>query len=265
MQGQWKLFWGQCKVREKSGNFLGSNEWQPCMNIYFIFPKCHFDATFLFNANFFFQNANALYKMPHLSNLALKNAIWHRCDSKDLGFFRENKKARITSGLFRIFLSQNPRNSRGTFFAEVIFFSEVIFFLPFFLLEVQRTWHHRENFLKKSIIDTFLKAAWSWSDFFLSPFTSSAKILNKRSIGVRARPNLGGRHLFARKKFSFCPKNFPTWGAETLFARTFCPKIVYLLHKFWQFCPKKNFLGGLPPPPPPPWLVRLWKEEYNVD
>ena len=30
MQGQWKLFWGQWKVREKSGNFLGSNEWQPC-------------------------------------------------------------------------------------------------------------------------------------------------------------------------------------------------------------------------------------------
>ena len=29
MQGQWKLFWGQGKVREKSGNFLGSNEWQP--------------------------------------------------------------------------------------------------------------------------------------------------------------------------------------------------------------------------------------------
>ena len=30
MQGQWKLFSGQWKVREKSGNFLGSNEWQPC-------------------------------------------------------------------------------------------------------------------------------------------------------------------------------------------------------------------------------------------
>ena len=29
MQGQWKLFWGQWKVREKSGIFLGSNEWQP--------------------------------------------------------------------------------------------------------------------------------------------------------------------------------------------------------------------------------------------
>ena len=42
------------------------------MIIYFIFPKCHFNATFLFNANFFFQNANALFKMSHLSNLALK-------------------------------------------------------------------------------------------------------------------------------------------------------------------------------------------------
>ena len=78
-------------------------------------------------------------------------------------------------------------------------------------------------------------------------------------IGVRARPNLGGRHLFARKKFSlpefwafFAQKISRLGGAETLFARTFCPKIVYLLHKFWQFCPKIFFLGGLPPPPPAP-------------
>ena len=90
---------------------------------------------------------------------------------------------------------------------------------------------------------------------------------NGRGIGVRARPNLGGRHLFARKKFSlpefwafFAQKISRLGGAETLFARTFCLKIVYLLHKFWQFCPKNFFLGGLPPPPPP-WLVRLWAEE----
>ena len=57
-QGQWKLFWGQWKVREKSGKsqgkvrgksgksqgkvreFLGSNEWQPCYCL--IFAKNNF-------------------------------------------------------------------------------------------------------------------------------------------------------------------------------------------------------------------------------
>ena len=40
------------------------------MNIYFIFPKCHFDATFLFNANFFF-------KIPMPFSKCHIYQIWH--------------------------------------------------------------------------------------------------------------------------------------------------------------------------------------------
>ena len=82
-------------------------------------------------------------------------------------------------------------------------------------------------------------------------------------IGVRARPNLGGRHLFARKsQKNFLKKKSPN-VCQKIFARilgpslpeNFCPKIFSYYINFGHFARKFYFWGGCRPPPP--WLVRL--------
>ena len=80
--------------------------------------------------------------------------------SQHLGFFKENKKARITSGLSNLFFTKH--------FGEMEERREEKSHL--FFLEAQLTWHFFFKLHEAEVI------------FFLSAFTSSAKILNKRRI-----------------------------------------------------------------------------------
>ena len=88
-------------------------------------------------------------------------------------------------------------------------------------------------------------------------FPENSSFIPLLSIGVRARPNLGGRHLFARKsQKNFLKKKSPNVAKKFLpefwafFARKFCPKIFSYYINFGHFARKIYFWGAAAPPAP---------------